>query len=160
MQTEQFIDQKLHQSESGYTLLEVLVSFVLLATVLAYSSQSFVTHLSANHWGEIRSEGAQAAQTVLDELRSASVVDLPTSGSDAPIDVEINDKRTFEVVVAYCTAAQYCSSNEARHLELEVWYRGEVIYTTETVFTGLTENSGSGSSSSSSGGGPATCFLC
>jgi len=144
--------------QAGYTLIEVMASVVILATVLAYSSKSFVAHLSANHRGEIRSEGAQAAQTVLDELRSATVSDLPNSGSDSPVDIQVNDKRSFQVLVSYCTASQYCMSNESRHLELQVSYRGEVVYSTETVFTGLTESSGS--SSSSSGGGPATCFMC
>jgi len=135
------------QKESGYTLIEVIVAMGILATVISYSSVSFVTHLSANHRGEIRSEAAQAAQTVIDELRGEEVGDLPQSGSSPSRDIQVNDNRTFKVDVAYCTDSSLCAIGSARHLDVEVTYREEVVYRTETVFTALSASSNSSSTS-------------
>ena len=142
--------------EQGYTILEVLVSVVILAVVISFSSTSVVTHLGANHKAVVRSEAAQAAQTVLDDLRTVDVPSLRATGTDAPVDIKVNANRDYTVLVEYCKNATYCTSTEARHLSVEVSYNGEVVYNTETVFTGIADTSAGGGTFNSGGG----CWMC
>lgn len=141
--------------ERGFTLLEVMVAVLLLGSLIAASTSAFVMNVRSNQAGEIRSEASQAAQTVLDELRHSPVGNMPLTGSDEPRTVSINERRAFDVVVTYCENNTYCTSNEIRHLTVEVTYADETVYRTETVFTNLGSTKGGESnpeSSSSSGG--------
>ncbi len=128
----------LHNTRSkGFTVLEVLVALALLAVVIASASSSLVTHQSYNHDGEVRSEAAIAAQTVLDEIRQLDIKTLPTSGFENPRIKTLNSNRPYSVVVTYCANLTLCSSNTVRHLSVEVKHRDKVVYNTETVFTDL-----------------------
>jgi type II secretory pathway pseudopilin PulG len=122
-------------SERGSSLVEGLVAMLLLGIVLTGIIPSFLSFLDANSRNELRTGAAQAAQIELETLRKVQASTLPSSGSSSPSTVEVGD-RAFNVVTHYCRAAQWCDS-VSRHLRLEVSYDGDLLYSTETVYTEL-----------------------
>ncbi len=143
-------------NQNGYTILEVLVAIAILAIVISYSSTAVVNQVGANYKAVVRSEAAQAAQSVIDDLRNMDVPSMKTSGADAPLDVTVNAGRTYSVLVEYCKNATYCTSAEARHVSVSVEHNSKDVYKTETVFTGIS-NTVAGGGSFDGGGG---CWKC
>ena len=133
---------------TGFSLLEVLVALGILAVAIAAALTSITTNLKANHKAELSFEGAQAAQTVIDQIRSQDIATLPTSGTDTARQIQVKDGRTFDVYVTYCATPAYCTSNEVRQLTVRVNYKGQSVYRTETVFSMFEKGNGSSSASS------------
>ena len=129
--------------QAGFTLLEVLAALGILAFAIAVASSSLVLHLKANAEGEISFEAAQAAQTVIDELRFQDVSEMPTEGTDSVRQISVKANHTFDVYVSYCEDATYCTSSDVRHIAVQVQYKNESVYRTETVFTALEKGNGS-----------------
>lgn len=135
----------------GFTLIEVLVAIAIVALALATASSSLITNMKANKTGARVFEGAQAAQTVIDELRYTDVSALPESGTDEVRHVQIDALKTYDVYVTYCNDPTHCTSEDVRQISLRVELDGKKIYETETVFTQLEKGYGSSNSSSSTG---------
>ena len=123
-------------SSEGFTLLEVLVSMVIFAIASAAMAQSFLTHLTMNNRSERRSEAIASAQQVLDQIRTEDPTSLPVSGSVAPVTV-VMGPRTYTVTATYCGENTFCTSNNIRHIGIQVAYRNTVIYEVETVYSQL-----------------------
>lgn len=122
--------------QAGFTLLEVLVSMVIMGVVLASMVPAFLSHVKVNTRTEVRSGAIAAAQQILDDMRSQDPATFPSTGSD-PIEVVDAGSRSYDVTVSYCTNATYCPSDETKHIRVEVEYMGEMVYAVETVFTQL-----------------------
>ena len=133
-------------------MLEVLVAFAILSIVIASASSSMVHQLRGNKFAQVRSEASYAAQTVIDNLRRQDISAMPTTGSDAARTISMNSKRDYDVIVSYCTTPALCSSANTRQVLFEVKRKGEVVFTTESVFTylGLLDETTSSSTTSSS----------
>ncbi|MCO6431663.1 MAG: type II secretion system protein [Deltaproteobacteria bacterium] len=122
--------------DNGFSLLEVLFSMGMFSVAALALAQAFTVQLTFNTSNEMRSEAIMAAQQVLDEVRVEDPSSLPTSGSDAPTSVTIG-KRTYVVVLSYCTNGSMCNSTTLRHLRAVVSYRGDEVYSVETVYAQL-----------------------
>ncbi len=119
----------------GIGLIEVLVAIAILAVVLAAVVPSFLFYLRTNTKSETRTQAVAAAQVVLEDLRLQDPTLLPSSGSTTR-SVTIAG-RSFNVVTTFCpTGSTLCSAN-ARHVRVEVLYKGKKVYEVETVYTKL-----------------------
>ena len=123
--------------ESGFSLLEVLIALLMFSIVILAASGAQNQYLRSNHEGQIKSEAAQVAQTVVDQLRQAEINTMRTSGSDSRRTIVMNSNRSYSVDVSYCTDSSLCPTSNVRQISLQVLRDGEVIYKTETVFTDL-----------------------
>lgn len=124
-------------STRGFTLLEIMAAIAIFALVIASATTALNSYQTLNHRGEIRSEASQAAQSVIDEIRTLDITLLPESGSDDDKLVTMNSNRQYTVTVSYCTDIIKCTSDGVRQINVEVLYNDEIVYTTEVVFTDL-----------------------
>ncbi len=115
---------------TGFTLLEIMVALGMLSVLLSLTTTFFMFNLQNNMKTQIRQEAIQAAQTILDDLRFQ---DTTTLGSLTHQDVVIGD-RTYSVDVSYCSMNEFCISDDIRHVAIEVKYKTEKVYATDTVF--------------------------
>jgi hypothetical protein len=106
---------------------------LLLSIAIVAIIGGFNIMLDANSRNEVRSAAVSAAEQVLEALRRVDPETLPTSGSSAAQQFQI-DNRSYEVVTWYCRNAALCQT-KSRHLEIEVAHDGQRIHTVETVFT-------------------------
>jgi prepilin-type N-terminal cleavage/methylation domain-containing protein len=123
--------------KEGFTLIEIMAAIAIFAIVIATATTSMNSYQDLNHQGEIRSESSQAAQSVIDELRTVDITTLPSSGTAPARVITMNSNRPYSVEISYCTDAQYCPSANVRQVHLEVFHRDNLVYTTEAVFTDL-----------------------
>jgi prepilin-type N-terminal cleavage/methylation domain-containing protein len=140
----------LNKVEAGFTLIETLVALVIVGLAVAAATSSLMTNLTFNRKAERAFEGAQAAQTVLDEIRKEDVSTLPASGADSVRQISTQSRRTYDVYVSYCTDGTYCTDNDVRQLSVRVEHKGAVVYQTQTVFTAFGTTSSASSSSAGS----------
>ena len=120
----------------GFTLLEVLVAMMLFSAVSIGLAKGFILQLKSNSNSEIRSQAIQAAQVVLDRMRTQDPATFPTSGQGASESVAVAG-RNYTVSVRYCVKAAFCPTSTTRHLRATVNYRGAKRYEVDTVFTQL-----------------------
>lgn len=125
-----------NSDQNGFSLVEVLVALGILGIVMAGVAPSFIFHMKTISRNELRSAGIAAAQQVLDEIRTLDPATLPTSGSDTPETVVVNNK-SFSVTTSYCQEPTFCLTTRTRHLNILVTYQDEEIYEIETVYTQL-----------------------
>jgi prepilin-type N-terminal cleavage/methylation domain-containing protein len=123
------------RDDAGFSLMEVLMSMVLLGVVGAGLAPGMLMNVKAITRNELRSESIAAAQQVLDDLRTEDPTTLPSTG-DTEATASING-RTFDITTYYCLESTICDSGNSRHLTVEVRYKNERIYGVETVFTQL-----------------------
>lgn len=119
----------------GFTLMEALVALTIVGIAIAVTTATLITNLKSNRHAEVIFEGAQAAQTVIDDIRYLEVEYLPTTGTFGPREVTANSRRIFEVFTTYCSDAQYCATSTVRQIAFRVAYQGKTVYETQTVFT-------------------------
>lgn len=124
------------RSQSGFTLLEVMISLFIFSVVLGGMAPAFVSHMKQNTDSEVRTAAIAASQRVLDGIRLQDITALPMNGAAAPQTINV-DGRNFSVVVRYCLDSSYCTVTSTRHLTVETSYRGVRKFETETVFTQL-----------------------
>lgn len=122
--------------QSGFTLLEVMIALFVFGLVLAGMAPAFVMQMRQNTENAVRTGAIAAAQIALDDIRLNDITVLPMSGSAAPVNVNV-DGRDYSVVVRYCVTASYCNPTSTRHLTVEVAYRDDTKYRTQTVYTQL-----------------------
>lgn len=122
--------------ETGFTLLEVLVSITILALVSASIGPTFHHFFRVNSQMERRTAAIAAAQQMLDNLRFTNPENLPTSGTGSTETVTIS-QYTFAVTPEFCTVSMYCTGTSTRHISVSVNFAGNVIYELETVYTAL-----------------------
>ena len=125
-----------YSTESGFTVLEVIVALALFGVVLSSTGAAFLKMAQYNSAMEVRSSAIGAAQQVLDSMRQLDPSTMPTSGTDAPIPIAV-DKRTFNVTVTYCNNASHCADSGSRMLTVEVFYNNIVVFNVDTVYTKL-----------------------
>lgn len=124
------------KQESGFTLIEVIVSISLFGIMLSTLPTAFISFMRFNTQMELRSQAMAAAQYVLDEMRLENPQTMPTSGVDSEV-VTIGS-RNFLVNIRYCTNAAFCGASTMRHIAVQVDYgEQDDIYAVETVFTKL-----------------------
>jgi prepilin-type N-terminal cleavage/methylation domain-containing protein len=123
-----------YSNSSGFTLVEVLVAMSIFAVVSAIMAPSFLYQLKVNYKAELKNGAISVTQQVLDSLRPTEISSLPTTGSSTQ-NISAGD-RTYSVKTTYCKNTNWCGTS-SRHLNLDVYYRNERIYGTETVFSQL-----------------------
>jgi prepilin-type N-terminal cleavage/methylation domain-containing protein len=119
----------------GFTIIETLIALVIIGIAVAAASSTLITNLKSNRHGQLAFEGAQAAQTIIDQLRYDTVANMPTSGSDSVRQVTSQTNRRYDVYVSYCADNTFCSSNNVRQLSIDVKHNDITVYTTQTIFT-------------------------
>ena len=127
----------------GLTLIETLISIVILGILLASVIPAFVTNMQINTDSETRSAAVAAAQSVLDSLRADG--SWPDYGMDPdgnptvpPVRQVQSNGRTFDVQIDY---GPYCDGGScipgAQEVQLEVRLDGRMYYRVGTVYTDL-----------------------
>ena len=130
-----FIRRRFGSRTNGFSLIETLVALTITGIAIAIVSESLMVNLKVNRHAEVLFEGAQAAQTVIDDVRFKPIESIPNTGGEGPIRITSNTRRTFDVYLTYCSDEQYCSSPTLRQFDVRVDYQGATIYRTQTVFT-------------------------
>lgn len=123
-------------SSSGFSVIEVLVAVSISAIVLTSTASAFIAQLRFTTRGETRTEAMLASQQVIDDLRASKISTLPPSGMMPGRYISIG-ARTYLVQIEICPVSDYCTSNNIRHFAVSTTYKGEKIYSTETVFAKL-----------------------
>ena len=72
------------RKQIGFSLIEVMVSVVLLSLLGAGIIPSFLKYLKLNTSMEVTSKAVSAAQVVLERFRLSDPSLMPNSGSSAP----------------------------------------------------------------------------
>lgn len=121
--------------QKGFSLLEVLIALVLFSLIILSVNASQTQYIRSNHEGQVKAEAVYAAQTVIDEIRQKNILSLPTSGSESPKNIVMNSNRNYQVTVSYCSDSSFCTTEDVRHVAVDVSYNGDTVYRTETVFT-------------------------
>jgi prepilin-type N-terminal cleavage/methylation domain-containing protein len=126
----------LSRSQSGFTLIEILVSLFLFSIASLGLGKTFINTLAVNTRNERRTAGVQAVQQVLDNLRTKDPSTLPTGNTTQTSTITIGN-RNFSVAVTYCPAGTiYCTAN-IRDLDVIASLNGGVVYETRTVYAKL-----------------------
>jgi prepilin-type N-terminal cleavage/methylation domain-containing protein len=120
--------------EKGFSLMEVLVTLVIITLVSSGIFQSLLLNIRQTRDTFYRSQAVLAAQEYLDQLRMLDPHTIPQSGQ-VNTSVDIAD-REFDIEVTHCATQEFCTPN-TRHIELDVFYRGKKRFHVETVYTKL-----------------------
>lgn len=131
-----FQDTTLSEKEYGFSLIEVLISLVLLTVVLSGVIPAFASFSSKNSFSEMRMEAIQAVEMVMDDLRMINPNTLPTSGNDGSQIITVNN-HAFNVTTFFCETPAYCSSINNRHIRVVAERNGLSLYEAQTVYTQL-----------------------
>ena len=128
-------------SESGFSLLEAMVSLLVLLAMMAGILPVFMSWRLSTIQNSIKTGAISISQEILDELRqdpnvsgwdsSGSQTKMPSGESIASIEYE---GRTFNASLTYCSNSQFCSTS-TRQITLDVSHNNETIYSIETVYT-------------------------
>jgi len=121
---------------SGFSLLEVLVAIAIFALAASEMLPAFNSFTGRNSYSHVKVGALQAAEQVLDELRSVDPSSLPSSGNDGGQNVTVGND-TFVATTYYCPQAALCSGLSTRHLKVDVSKNDQSIIKIETVFTAL-----------------------
>ena len=122
--------------ERGFTLVEILVSLLLLEVITAFSIREVAQYLRASRDNQIRTEAAQAAQMVLDDLRASDPALLPVSGEGNVQTVPVG-AHSFQVTPRYCVMPEFCTSAAIRHIRVSVSLNDRIWYEVDTAFAQL-----------------------
>ena len=123
---------------SGFTLVEILFSLGLFATLSLALTTTSAVFMRINSDNDIRSGAIQVASIVIDQLRSTNPSTLPTVGAQELRDVTISGRPSpFNVTITYCARPELCTGVESRHLRVRVAYKGRDRFSTDTVITQL-----------------------
>lgn len=122
------------KKDLGFTLLEVLIALLIFSVVLSTMIAVFCSHIQRNTRSEQKTAAMAAAQHVLDQLRLADPTTMPSSGTSDPENITV-DGKTFQVTTTYCENAAFCTTNNNRHIKVEVKYNSESLFALETVYT-------------------------
>ena len=120
-------------NKKGMTVIEAVVAMSILSIVMAAVLPAFMTFAQTNARSELRSGAVVAAQQVMDTMRRQQD---PSFVGTHRVDSGL---RTYDVVTTICAvdSANCMSTQNARHIRLEVRYAGKTYYSVETVFTQL-----------------------
>ena len=126
------------KNQSGFTLLEFIVSMGILSFAISGFLSSSISMSKMLSNGDIQSKAILVAQEVLDEVRLYDLKSLTTTNhSDSAINITI-DGVTLSAIVTYCKNSTFCpptSSNDVRHINVDVYFQGKKVYDIETVYT-------------------------
>ena len=126
------------KNQRGFTLIEVMMSFVLFSLVATSLTGAFIKMMKAGTLSEQTSGAVAATQKVLDSLRLVSPTAMPTSGNGTAETVSVGS-HTYTVTPTYCSPNTYCTSNNIRQIKLTTVLQGttETLYSVETVYAQL-----------------------
>lgn len=122
--------------EKGFTLVEVLAALAIFGLLAAGMGPVFLQQLQQNRLAEIKTEAMGAAQVALDKLRIQDPATLPATGNGTVQTITVGS-HTFSVTPSYCEVASFCSSPTVRHIRVRVTYKGQQVFTTQTVYSQL-----------------------
>lgn len=121
------------RSEKGFTLIETLVALGILALAISAAISQLANNLKNNLSSQIRYEAVQAAQSVLDDMRFQDVTTLNTTQNS---NVTVGN-RTYAVTAEICKRSDLCISTDVRHIAVQVSYKSQKVYETDTVYSKL-----------------------
>lgn len=131
------MQRQLSNDEAGFSMLELLVAFVLFSLVATSLTSAFIHMMRTNTNSEIQSGAVLAVQRKLDELRLMDPSSMPESGTDEAETITVGG-RDYSISVEYCpTGTAYCTGDSVRHIKAIAEYNGKNLYTVETVYAQL-----------------------
>lgn len=117
---------------SGVTLIEVLVTMLLVGVISVTILSSMSSTFAMNSDAERRIDAVLVAQNKMDEVKRLDPASLPSSGSkNETVTVKGRD---YLVTLRYCTTPVYCL-NSNRQVAIDVKYANKLMFTGESVFT-------------------------
>lgn len=128
--------RKKNSIESGFSLLEILVSVSIFSIAAIGMLPTFNSFMGRNSHSHVQASALQAAEQVLDSMRILDPATLPASGNNGGTNITIGN-RSFVVTTYFCEQSSLCNSTLTRHLRVQVSYQNEVIFNVQTVFTSL-----------------------
>lgn len=125
-------------SEQGFSLLEAMVSLLILFAMMAGLLPVFMTWRLNTVNNRIKTGAIAISQQVLDQLRqnANNVADWATDGTET--DTFEYEGREYTTQITYCNDDSRCS-NTSRQVQLEVIYNNDTVYTIETVYASFDE---------------------
>lgn len=131
-----------NQQTEGFTLLEAMVSLLVLFAMMAGLLPVFMSWRLTTINNTIKTGAIAISQEILDELRQDEDVNAwdssntalsvkPSGESIAAIDY---GGKTYNASLTFCEVAAYCDAN-TRHVTLAVSHNNDTIYTIRTVYT-------------------------
>ncbi len=128
------------QREQAFSLIEMLVSISILGFVLSAFHTSLTQASNSIKNAEIKSEAQIAGQQILDVVRLSNPATLPSSTTSTAAQNIVVGNTTYQVTVTYCRNLTYCpptTTNDTRHVAVDVRYNNQLIFEVESVFTKL-----------------------
>lgn len=120
------------RGEAGLTLVEVVVSLLIILFGLMAVMQSLTANAATSNRSNNRTEAQTAIARVLDQTRILDVSTLPTSGSaDTAVTV---GNTVYTVRLSYCVIAAYCTTT-ARQITATALLNNKTLNQVETIFT-------------------------
>ena len=127
----------MNRRTAGVTLVEVLVSIVIIGVISIVVLSAMGSAFKLNNDAELSTQAAFLAQDKLDTLKLLDPATLPISGQDDS--TVTSNNRPYAVRVRYCVTANYCL-NKSRDVIIEVSANNKLLFTGETVFTQVKVN--------------------
>ena len=131
---------KMH--DSGMSLLEVVVSFVIVTVAALAVIPIFLNYKLQIIENEIELGAVASTRLIMEDLRQEDIDSFPESGSFNTLpsgqqlsDISYNNK-TYDATVTYCQDVALCDQN-TRHINVEIFHNNQSIYQAENVFTRL-----------------------
>lgn len=131
------------QVVKGFSLLEVMVSLLILLAIMGGLLPVFVTYRLTTVNNDVKTGAIAVSQEILDELRQdPTVEDWPDTGTltETPNGTNISaishSNKNYTAEISYCSDDTLCNDT-TRQVTLEINHNDRTIYTIQTVYTQL-----------------------
>ncbi|MBX7138176.1 MAG: type II secretion system GspH family protein [Oligoflexia bacterium] len=129
--------RKLGAISAGFTLIEVMVALSIFGIVAAGVAPAFTNFIRFSNDSQLKTQGMQAAEQKLDQLRYVDPASLPNSAASPTDEIITVSSRNFNIHTVFCSQASYCVGGRTRHVVVTASYSGQEVFELETVFTTL-----------------------
>lgn len=129
--------------ETGFTLVEVMVSLLILLAALGGIVPLFLTSKLQVINNEIETGGIAVSQTLIDELRQAPISSLPLNNTFTTLPGGEDISTITYLGKNYSPRIIYCQNNdpicnaETRKIKIEVSFNDRLVHEVETVYTNI-----------------------
>jgi prepilin-type N-terminal cleavage/methylation domain-containing protein len=134
---------KLKREAQGFTLLEVMVSLIILLAIVGGVMPVFLSYHLSTINNDIKTGAIALSQQILDELRQEKNVDawattgtVTTTPGGTAIGSMSHSGKTYNAQITYCANTTFCNDT-TRQVVLEIRHNNRTIYTVETIYTKL-----------------------
>ena len=135
-----FDSLNIHKQDQGFTLMEAMVSLLVLFAIMAGLVPTFMSYRLNTINNDIKTGAIALSQQILDELRQDENVDtwpdtgtLTTLPSGTAIDSLTYSGRSYNAQLTYCSDSARCNDS-TRQVTIEISHNDSSIYTIESVY--------------------------